>query len=94
MFQPDQAALLAWSAPSVLGNVLRDPDFHEPRPAAVRCCTDEGPSVGALAFTTGLAILLLVLALILLTTGASTSDRDAVAAPVAGPAVAIENDHL
>ena len=91
MFQPDQAALLAWTSPSVLGTVRHDPDIHETRLTTVGCSTAEGPNVRALAFTTGVAILLLVLSLILLATGANTSHRDAVAAPVAGPAVATKN---
>ncbi len=73
MFQPSQAALMAWTSASILGNVLRDPDIHQPEQAIVRYSAREEVLIRELALVAGFAILLLVLAIFLLATGSTAS---------------------
>lgn len=81
MFQPDQAALLAWTSDSMLGHVLRHPDIPHSGQAETRGNARDGTRIRTLGLTAGLAILLFVLALVILATSPAATAHAAVAAP-------------
>jgi len=81
VFLPNQTARQGWISRSILGNILRHPDFVQPKQTIVRCSDRDRTRARGLALATGLAILLLVLALILLMTSPTADTPAAVAAP-------------
>lgn len=80
MFQPDPATVVAWTSASLFRNRLRDPDMEQAKQAIARSNVCESRRIRSLALATGLAILLLVLALAILHTSPSTSAFAVVAA--------------
>ena len=81
MFQPYQAVLLAWTSPSLLGCVQHAPASNPLRQSVLGTNASEHEHIRGLVLTTGLAFLLLGLALMLLLTSPAASTHAAVAVP-------------
>lgn len=81
MFLPDQAARLTWISRSIRRTGLPEADILQPQ----RCASPRDPGtqqrVRTMALTVGFALLLLVLALVALATGAAANARAVVAPP-------------
>jgi hypothetical protein len=81
MFLPNQTTRLAWISKSMRGTGQPAADIDQPQRSASPWVIEKQQSVRSMALTVGFALLLLVLALVALATGASANPHAAVAPP-------------
>lgn len=81
MFQPDQAALVAWTSEWGISTAQPSADINQPRRSPSPRGAEERQCLRRMALTVGFTILLLVLALVALSTSSAASVQAVVAPP-------------